>query len=178
VRDILDRARQRLPAVEFFDGDFMQVDLPAGSADVVTGMAVLSHVQDQAGFLARVARLLRPGGHLMLATQNPLALSRWDGVPPQDGRQIRRWVGATALRRMLSMHFEVRQLTSIVPVGHRGILKLVNSHKLNRLAGVLVGDDRVLALKERWLLGHTLMVDAVRRPDTAMPAGFPGPSKP
>lgn len=48
-------------------------DMPegeAGSFDVITCLEVLEHVPDPAAIIARCAELLRPGGHLFVATLN------------------------------------------------------------------------------------------------------------
>jgi len=95
---------------------------------------------------------------LMLATQNRFALERWSEVVPRAPGQIRKWVDAKALRRLLSTHFEVVELTSIFPVGDRGILRWINAHTVNRVLSAFMSQARIDALKERLFLGHTLMV--------------------
>jgi 2-polyprenyl-3-methyl-5-hydroxy-6-metoxy-1,4-benzoquinol methylase len=62
---------------------------------------MLAHVEDQVAFVDKIAELLRPGGYLMLATQNKFTLSRWSEVVPQAPGQIRKWVDAKELRRLL-----------------------------------------------------------------------------
>lgn len=165
--DVLARAQQRLPAVRYVAGDFMRIDLPERGFDVAVTLEVLSHVADQPAFLARIARLLRPGGLLMLATQNRPVLERWSAIGMPEPGQIRRWVDARGLRALLRPCFEVLQLGSLKPVGDQGLLRLVNSVKVNRVLGLIVPAARLERLKERMLLGHTLMVLARRRHGTA-----------
>ena len=93
-------------------------------------------LQIKHAFVDKIARLLRPGGYLMLATQNRFTLKRWSEVVPQGVGQIRKWVDARTLRRLLASDFDVVELTSIVPVGDRGILRLINSVKVNKLLSV------------------------------------------
>ena len=119
---------------------------------------VLSHVPDQAAFLRRVFGLMRSGGYLMLATQNRFVLERSAGVAPRAPGQIRTWVNARELRDLLEPDFSVLQLTSVVPHGYLGVLKWVNSPRLNKLVAKFAPQARIDALKERFLLGHTLMV--------------------
>lgn len=161
--EVLARSRARFPKATFTAGDFMQMELPVASADVVVALEVLSHVRDQPAFMSRVARLLRGGGVLMLATQNRFVLERTAGVTPQAPGQVRQWVDAAALRRLLEPHFEILQLTSLHPTGHLGVLRCVNSGKLESLLSSIGLANAWTSLRERWLLGHTLMVHARKR---------------
>lgn len=162
--EVLQRARARSPHVEFISGDFMQLPLPPGSFAVAVSLEVLSHVVDQQAFMRRVADLLRPGGYLMLATQNRYVLERCSDVPPSAPGYIRRWVSVGGLRRLLRPHFDVIELTSVMPVGDQGVLRLVNSVKLNNLAALFVPQEKLDRLKERFFLGHTLLALARKRP--------------
>lgn len=155
--EVMERARRRAPKVRFVAGDFMTMDLPQGGVDVAVGLEVLSHVADQPAFVRRICALLRSGGYLMLATQNRFVLERSTGVAPRAPGQIRKWVNARELRTLLEPRFRVLQLTSVLPHGHLGLLRLVNSPRLNGLMARFVPQARIDGLKERWLLGHTLM---------------------
>jgi len=161
--DVLVRAEGELRKVAFFAGDFLELDFPSSNFDIVVSLEVLAHISDQNAFVEKIARLLRPGGYLMLATQNRFVLERWTDVSPKALGQIRRWVDAKTLKRLLSRHFEIVELTSIVPVGNRGILRWTNAPKVNRMLSVFASPSRIEALKEHFFLGHTLMVLA-RKP--------------
>ena len=161
---VLRRARLRVPHVEFISGDFMQLPLPREGFDVAVSLEVLSHVADQPGFMRRLADLLRPGGCLMFATQNRYVLERFSDVPPSTPGYIRRWVSVGELRTLLRPHFDVVELTSVMPVGDQGVLRLVNSVKVNKLASLLVPREKLARLKERFFLGHTLLALARKRP--------------
>jgi 2-polyprenyl-3-methyl-5-hydroxy-6-metoxy-1,4-benzoquinol methylase len=171
-----DLASEVLPSTKatngdptFIPGDFFSLDLPVSAFDVVVSLEMLAHVEDQVAFVDKIAELLRPGGYLMLATQNKFTLSRWSGVVPQEPGQIRKWVDAKELRRLLSPRFHIQLLTSIHPVGDRGILRWVNAHKVMRALSLVTSQKQVDAAKERLLLGHTLMVLA-RKPSTGAAA--------
>ncbi len=163
---ILERSRMRFPGVDFVAGDFMQMQLPPLSADVVVGLEVLSHIADQTAFVGRLAQLLRPDGHLMLATQNRFVLERTEGVQPPGLGQVRRWVDAATLRGWLRPHFEVIQLKSLHPTGHRGVLRWVNSRKLESLLRKMGFAAGWTTVRERSMLGHTLIVLARKRAST------------
>lgn len=161
--EVLAHAQPHIPEARLIAGDIMQLDLTTIRADVVVTLEVLAHVADQAAFLRRIAQLLKPGGHLMLATQNRFVLERSSGVAPRAQGQIRQWVDRHRLRSLIAERFEIRQLISICPYGHHGVLRVVNSPKLNDALSRFVAQPRLERLKERLWLGHTLMVLAQLR---------------
>jgi SAM-dependent methyltransferase len=161
--EVLQRSRQRWPHVRFLAGDVMTADLEPGAFDVIVTLETFSHVDDQAAFCERLARLLAPRGYLILTTQNRFVFTRRTDVMPLRPGQIRRWVDRRGLRRLLAPRFEVLSLTSLVPAGHGGVLRIVNSTRLNAALGRLVGDSRLERLKERAGLGQTLIATARRR---------------
>ncbi len=161
--EVIQRARTRAPHVAFVSGDFMRLPFECESFDLAVSLEVLSHVADQPAFLARICELLRPGGHLMLATQNRYVLERWSEIPPTAPGYIRHWVSAGTLRHLLRPYFDIVELTSLMPVGDQGLLRLVNSVKLNTVAALLVPRDILERLKEKLFLGHTLVALARKR---------------
>lgn len=71
---ILDEARAghgHLPGVAFQFGDAAATGLPDGSADVVFERALVHHVPDLGAVAAEAARLLRPGGVLLIQDRAP-----------------------------------------------------------------------------------------------------------
>jgi 2-polyprenyl-3-methyl-5-hydroxy-6-metoxy-1,4-benzoquinol methylase len=62
------RRRYKRPNLEFRTGDLLALDLDDASFDAVTSFEVLEHLRDQERFLAELARVLRPGGVLVLST--------------------------------------------------------------------------------------------------------------
>jgi 2-polyprenyl-3-methyl-5-hydroxy-6-metoxy-1,4-benzoquinol methylase len=160
----LQAARARQGAVTFIAGDFMAMALTPASADVVVTLETLAHVADQSKFVERLALLLRDDGLLLLATQNRFVMERMNDMAPPGPGQVRQWVTATQLRSLLLQRFEILELTSLHPTGHRGILRVVNSVKLGRLLDRLGLGHLLCSLKERWLLGHTLIARCRKRP--------------
>jgi 2-polyprenyl-3-methyl-5-hydroxy-6-metoxy-1,4-benzoquinol methylase len=160
---VLDRARMRLPDVRFVAGDFMTLDFGRGAFDVVTTLEVLSHVIDQPAFIAKLARHLRPGGHLMLATQNRPVLERYNRISPPKPGQLRRWVDKNELRSLQAKEFETVEIFSITPKANKGLMRIINSRTFNRPVRALVG-RRLDRLKEAAGLGWTLMALARKRP--------------
>lgn len=130
--EVLERARARLPQVRFVAGDFMALDFGAEAYDVVVSLEVLSHVADGEAFLEKVAAMLKPGGVLMLATQNRAVLERQKHVSAADPHQLRRWYDEGELRRLLSARFDIKDIRRISPRADHGIGKLVAGHAARR----------------------------------------------
>src|SRR6476659_2715990 len=71
-RGMLRPARDR--GLKVVQGSLTDVPLPSASFDVVYSMKVLAHVPPIEQAVAELARLVRPGGHLLLEFYNPLSL--------------------------------------------------------------------------------------------------------
>ncbi|SFK29985.1 Methyltransferase domain-containing protein [Amycolatopsis sacchari] len=82
--EMLERARKRVPSGEFLLGDLQRLPVDESTVDVVVCGLALTHVRDLAPVLAEFARVLRPGGHVVLADVHPEAVAR-GSVPPVRG---------------------------------------------------------------------------------------------
>jgi SAM-dependent methyltransferase len=65
--DMLARARARVPSARFLLGDLRQLPLPDNGVDLVVCGLALSHVPALAPVMAEFARVLRPGGRLVIS---------------------------------------------------------------------------------------------------------------
>lgn len=63
------RARS-LPSARIITDDAALLDLPASSFDAATSIHVIEHVADPDGYVATMARLLKPAGRLLIACPN------------------------------------------------------------------------------------------------------------
>lgn len=159
---VLSRANQRIPDVRFIAGDFMALDLAPASFDVAVTLEVLSHVSDHHAFVEKLNRVLRPGGLLMLATQNRPVLERFNDVAETQPGQLRRWFDKYELRALLDPQFELLRLETITPVASKGPLRMLAGRKAKQLIRAVVGRsvERVLAGAG---VGWTLMALARKR---------------
>jgi len=134
------------------------------SFDVVVTLEVLAHVEDQAAFVAKLHAVLKPGGWLMLATQNRPVLERhnMNTIKAPAPGQLRRWTSAFELRALLEPHFDVRELFSKTPRASQGPFRILNARPVRQAMRLLVG-NRFERLKERMGLGWTLMCLAQKR---------------
>jgi ubiquinone/menaquinone biosynthesis C-methylase UbiE len=81
-RGMLGAARGR--GLRVVQGSLTDVPLPSESVDLVYSMKVLAHIPPIQQALAELARLVRPGGHLLLEFYNPYSLrylAKWMGGP-------------------------------------------------------------------------------------------------
>lgn len=157
-------ARSRFPTVTFISGNLYESLLPTEHFDLVVSQEVIDHVPDQTEFVDRVASFLKPGGYLILSCANKFVMDRLEPgqFPTQPPEHIQQYLSIRGLRRLLRPHFRLIRHTSIIPLGHRGILRPVNSPRLNSLLGRMIPHRTLEALKERAGLGYTLIVVARR----------------
>jgi SAM-dependent methyltransferase len=155
-------ARQRYRRARFMAGDALRMPLPVASFDVVVSQEVIAHVSDQSAYVDVVARALVPDGHLVLTTANKFVNDRI-GWPPSPAGHIEQWLSAKALTRLLQPQFKVLWSTTLEPLGHRGILRVINSHKLSRLITLMVDPETLATWKGRAGFGWTRIVLAKRR---------------
>jgi SAM-dependent methyltransferase len=163
--EAIAKAKARVPHITFLAGDIYQMPLPEATFDVVVSQEVLSHVENQAKYIERAAKVLKSGGYLILSTDNKFIMDRlgeahWAPLPPEH---IETFLDIRGLKRLLRPHFHVLRSTTVIPTGHRGILRLINSVKLNRALEVLIPRHCLEALKERAGLGLTIIVLAQKR---------------
>lgn len=121
----IERARRSVPSAVFTHGPADTVPYPDRYFDAVLLLDVLEHVPDETAVVAEMARVLRPGGQLVLSVPNAGVLQRLDslnlyrmllrtgaGAPTDDPSWTRspvhRHYAAVDIQRLLSPHFRVR----------------------------------------------------------------------
>ncbi|MEZ5959045.1 MAG: class I SAM-dependent methyltransferase [Hyphomonadaceae bacterium] len=136
---VLERAANRIADVRFITGDFMNIDLAEESFDVIVTLEVLSHVADQQAFVAKIAKLLRPGGTLILATQNRPVLEQHNTVPPTQPGHLRRWFDRQELTELLSPHVRIREIATMTPIANKGVMRLFAGRQARRAMRLISG---------------------------------------
>ena len=71
----------RYPRVEAVQGNLAELPLPDAAVDIVVNFQVIEHLWDQGQFIAECARVLRPGGLLMVSTPNRITFSPGRDTP-------------------------------------------------------------------------------------------------
>jgi SAM-dependent methyltransferase len=113
--DMLARARQRVPEGEFHAAELDRLPLPDDSVDVIVCALALVHVPRLQPVLAEFARVLRPGGDLVisdlhheLVTRGSVIKARGPAGEPCIVATYRHQLG-DYLRAALSLGLQVRQ---------------------------------------------------------------------
>ncbi len=73
--------RAKYPRVQMHLGNLAELPLADGSVDVVVNFQVIEHLWDQGQFVGACARVLRPGGLLLMSTPNRITFSPGRDTP-------------------------------------------------------------------------------------------------
>lgn len=71
----------RYPSFTTVRGNLAALPLASSAVDVVVNLQVIEHLWDQPGFLGDCARVLRPGGRLLVSTPNRITFSPGRDTP-------------------------------------------------------------------------------------------------
>jgi len=158
--EAISMARTRFPHVSFIAGNIYQHAFPAGHFDIVVSQEVIDHVEDSALFVDRIADVLRPGGYLIVSSTNKFVMDRLSEreSPTQPGSHIGRYFDTKTIKLLLQRRFRLLKLETIVPMGHGGILRIINCQKLNSLLAAATSRDLLERLKERAGFGYQIIV--------------------
>jgi SAM-dependent methyltransferase len=69
--EMLDRARENVPAASFMQGDLLAIPATDEEFDLVVCGLALSHIPDLDAVIRELARVLRPGGQMVLSVVHP-----------------------------------------------------------------------------------------------------------
>lgn len=118
---------------------------PVQSFDVVVCVDAISSIRDQQLAMTKMAESLRPGGRLILTAINRFVydrIRRSSSVKLENG-PVSHWLTRGELHDLVSKAgLTIERSKTIMPRGNMGILRIVNSNRLNyslgsRVAGVL-----------------------------------------
>lgn len=142
--------------------DFHDWPLSSEPYDLVICVDAIVCFRDQSLVLNKIARSLRPGGTLLLTAINPFVYNRIrrnSANPIQDG-PVSRWLTRAELHKLIGIAgLAIERSCTIMPRGNRGVLRAVNSPRLNRLLGRR-NEPRIRRLKELAGLGQYRLIVA------------------
>jgi hypothetical protein len=99
---------------------------------------------------------MKPGGYLVITTVNKFVIDRVD-CGPDPREHIKQWLTMTEFKRLLRRHFRVLRTATVLPMGKRGVLRLLNTSKIETLLNHILGTKTVEVLKERSGFGYTMI---------------------
>ncbi len=158
-------AQARHPDICYIAGNIYDSDLPNNYFDVVVSQEVIAHVEDQPRYVERACEVLKPGGFLILTTGNKFVMDRlgdvgWNIQPPQH---IAHELSRPQLRRMIQPFCRVLMTKTIIPHGQLGILRFVNSYKLNAFLRSFIPQQKLDRLREKAGFGWQVILLAQKR---------------
>lgn len=160
----IEVARGRVSNARFRVADFFAEEFPEAPFDVVVSIETLFYVPDQPGFISKILQLLRPGGHLLLTNINKFVYERRSEIGPPESGQVRRWLSIRETQRLLRPHFKLIALQTVEPRGDLGVLRVVNSVRLNRVCRMVGMEGPVTRAKELVGLGGGVILLAQKPP--------------
>ena len=128
-----EAARERHPHLQFIEADISDWQTELHGFDVVVSQEVIEHVEDQAGLIGLLHRLLRPGGYVILTTPNARITSQGpDGWKRRFRYQpVENHLTVMQLKRLLAPSFEVlRVRTVLFESGGSMVPRLLSSSRL------------------------------------------------
>src|SRR5204862_30012 len=134
-RGMLHQARAR--QLKVVQASITHVPLPSASFDLVYSMKVLAHIPPIEAAIAELARLTRPGGHLLLEFYNPLSLRYLAKRVGGPGRIAE----GTTEKDVFTRYDSLARARSYLPagvelVGIRGVRVLTPTSKLWSIPGL------------------------------------------
>lgn len=102
----LRHVRRVYPEIRCVQGNLVQQGLGDAAYDLVVSMQTVEHLWDQPGFVAECARVVRPGGTVILSTPNRLTF------PPGNWYHTRE-LTAPELTTLVTAHLEVRTVAGL-----------------------------------------------------------------
>jgi 2-polyprenyl-3-methyl-5-hydroxy-6-metoxy-1,4-benzoquinol methylase len=119
-------------------GDFHDWLVPSEPYDVVVCVDAVMCFRDQQLALRKIAQSLRSGGTLFMTAINPFVYNRIKRTQknPIESGPVSHWLtGRELVALIVSSGFAIERSYTIMPRGDRGVLRLLNSRRLNRAFG-------------------------------------------
>jgi 2-polyprenyl-3-methyl-5-hydroxy-6-metoxy-1,4-benzoquinol methylase len=158
------KAKSQFPGIQFTAGDLYEISLTSDPVDLVVCQEVIAHVSDQPLLIHRISEVIKPGGYLIISAANKFVMDRLRdsdgivGVGAEDpDEHIKKWLDMKGLKRLIEPYFTVIRTTSVIPMGERGWLRVINSHKLNKAVAWLISQRRLDTLKARMGVGYSIV---------------------
>jgi 2-polyprenyl-3-methyl-5-hydroxy-6-metoxy-1,4-benzoquinol methylase len=145
--------------------DICEWEAPAELFDVVVCIDAIACIRNQSLAMRKMGNALRTGGRLVMTTVNPFVyerIRRSSSARLENG-PVSHWLTREELRQLVTeAGFTIERFETIMPRGEMGILRLVNSYKLNNSFGPRVA-AALRKMKEPVGLGQYSLLVAHKR---------------
>ncbi len=146
----IEIAKQRNLPIDFIADDFMSMgDRLGGPFDLVVAAETFFYVEDQPTFVDRMAEVSKPDARLVMTTINRYVYERMGEIEGPAHGQIRNWRDRKECLALFARHYTISKVESVFPGGDQGLLRFVNSVKLNGLAEIIFSAERLRRWKEK-----------------------------
>lgn len=123
-------AAEMFPYLRYKQGDATNTGYPANHFDIVICQEVIEHVEEQERLADECARIMKPGGALILTTPNKYYFDRRKGGNYSQ-QPIEKIIDKTTLMSLLSQHFTVQSYETLVYAqGDKGIYRILTNRYL------------------------------------------------
>lgn len=134
--------------------------------DAILSLEVLEHLCEQEKYVRKCAAFLPPGGELLITTPNRRVADKYWAAPGRlETRQpLENWLDPTELKKLLEPWFQILSLmTHDARYSRRGLMRIVNSTRLNKLFRTAGVENPLRLCYEKWGLGVFQFVHARRK---------------
>lgn len=166
----IEKAKKDFPGIKYTAGDLYEIELTSEPVDLVVCQEVIPHVSDQPLLMRRIAEVIKPGGYLIITAANRFVMERMrdvDGIGVGDEdpeAHIKKWLSMKELKAIIKPYFNVLDSTSVIPMGHRGCLRIINSTKLARVLCWFMTSAQLDKWKELMGFGYSIIVLGQKKP--------------
>lgn len=127
---MIEQARARYPSETFVSTDLRSLPFADGEFDFILSLETLEHTPEPLRFLRELARVLKPGGRLVLScppATAELPLRIYELFMPNHGEGPHRFPSSREVKRLLhaaGLELKLHESTLFVPVGPRFLRRL------------------------------------------------------
>jgi SAM-dependent methyltransferase len=153
----ISEGTRRFPGLRLVAGDFMALEFD-GPFDFIVCADALVNIPDAPAAVAKITKLLRPGGTFLLMVPNREVWRHRSALERVGEGQFMRWPPLSLIREWLRPHVVIDRIGTIEPGGDRGLLWWVENRWVRGLLGRALGRRRWQSLLETARLGRQWVI--------------------
>lgn len=145
--------------------DIHEWPAPSQPYDLAVCVDAVAYFSDQKFALEKIAASLHSGGRLVLTTINPFVYNRIKRTTDRPLREglVSHWLSKGELHALIAASgFTLERSWTMMPRGNRGILRLINSRRIDAVAGS-GGREALKSWREKTGLGQYRIVVARKK---------------